>query len=71
MIDLVKLVQDTLQEALEVVDDVHYSGRLLVTARNIFEMYNDILPVSHCENLKLFPMYSALGYNNCMFLGKY
>jgi len=39
-----------------------------VTVRNIFEMYNDILPVSHAENLKSFPLNSALGFNNCMYL---
>ena len=68
VLEVVKLVQNTIKEALEVKDDVVYSGRLLVTARNIFEMYNDILPISHGESLKSFPLNSALGYNNCMYL---
>ena len=68
VIEVVNLVQSTLQEALQVKDDVVYSGRLLVTARNVFEMYNDILPISHGQSLKSFPLNSALGYNNCMYL---
>ena len=68
VIEVEKLVQTTIKEALEVKDDVVYSGRLLVTARNVYEMYNDILPISHGQSLKSFPLNSALGYNNCMYL---
>ena len=68
VIEVVNLVDSTFQEALQVKDDAVYSGRLLVTARNIFEMYNDILPISHGQSLKSFPLNSALGYNNCMYL---
>ena len=31
-------------------------------------MYNDVLPVSHSQALKNFPINSAIGYNNCMYL---
>ena len=68
VIELKDLIDKVLSEAIDAKDDVHYCGRLLVTVRNIFEMYNDILPVSHSESLKSFPLNSALGYNNCMYL---
>ena len=61
-------LDNVIKEALEEKDDSNFTGRLLVTVRNIFEMYNDILPVSHAENLKSFPLNSALGFNNCMYL---
>ena len=31
-------------------------------------MYNDVLPMSHRESLKKYPLDNALAYNNCMFL---
>ena len=31
-------------------------------------MYNDVLPMSHRESLKKYPLNCALAYNNCMFL---
>ena len=68
MIDLKALIDNVINEALEVKDDALYSGRLLVALRNVFEMYNDVLPVTHNESLKSFPLNSALGYNNCMYL---
>ena len=68
VIELKDLIDKVLSEAIDAKDDVHYCGRLLVTVRNIFEMYNDILPVSHSESLKSFPLNSALGFNNCMYL---
>ena len=68
MLDLMKLVHEVIDEATVSKTDTLYAGRLLVTVRNIFEMYNDILPISHCEALKSFPLNSAIGYNNCMYL---
>jgi len=68
MLDLMKLVEEVLEEATAGKNDMLYAGRLLVTVRNIFEMYNDILPISHSEALKNFPLNSAIGYNNCMYL---
>ena len=67
VIAISNLVQKTVSEAIE-ANELHYTGRLLATARNIFEMYNDILPIFHRESLKSLPMNSALGYNNCMYL---
>lgn len=69
VLDLIILVKEVIAEALEANDhEVLYAARLLVTARNIFELYNDVLPVSHSQSLKSFPLNSALGYNNCMYL---
>ena len=68
VVQVSNLAQETLNEAFEVKDDVQYSSRLLMTARNIFELYNDILPISHNQALANFPLNSALGYNNCMYL---
>ena len=68
MLDLMKLVEEVLEEATAGKNDTLYAGRLLVTVRNIFDMYNDILPISHSEALKNFPLNSAIGYNNCMYL---
>ena len=68
IIELKELINNVINEAIESKEDAYYSGRLLKTVRNIFEMYNDILPVSHNESLRKFPLNCALGYNNCMYL---
>ncbi len=69
-IEIVKLAKATIKEALDASgsDAAFYTCRLLVTARNIFEMYNDVLPVFHSESLKTMPLNAAVGYNNCMYL---
>ena len=68
VLEVANLASKTIEESLAFKNDGLYAGRLLVTARNIFEMYNDILPISHAQAIKSLPLNSALGYNNCMFL---
>ena len=65
---LTDLVEETLKEAIRPGIDSFYAGRLVCTARNIFEMYQDVLPITHRDTLANFPQSSALAYNNCMYL---
>merc|ERR1739844_113447 len=65
---LVTLSKETLEEATRSKVEAFYAGRLLCTGRNIFEMYQDVLPITHRDTLANFPQSSALAYNNCMYL---
>ena len=65
---LVTLSRETLEEATRPEVEAFYAGRLLCTGRNIFEMYQDVLPIAHRDTLTSFPQSSALAYNNCMYL---
>ena len=65
---LVTLSKETLEEATRSKVEAFYAGRLLCTGRNIFEMYQDVLPIAHRDTLTNFPQSSALAYNNCMYL---
>lgn len=65
---LMEMVKETLEEACSEDATPFFSGRLLVTARNLIEMYCDVVPVFHCESLRNFPQLSALSYNNCFYL---
>ena len=65
---LIALTKETLEEATRPGVDAFYAGRLLCTARNIFEMYQDVLPIAHRDTLANFPQSSAIAYNNCMYL---
>ena len=65
---LMQLVEETLEEGTRPGVEVFYAARLLSTARNIFEMYQDVLPIAHRDTLANFPQASALAYNNCMYL---
>ena len=65
---LVSLTKETMKEATKPGIEAFYAGRLVCTGRNIFEMYQDVLPIAHRDTLANFPQSSALAYNNCMYL---
>ena len=65
---LVALTKETLEESVRPGIEAFYAGRLICTGRNIFEMYQDVLPIAHRDTLAKFPQSSALAYNNCMYL---
>ena len=65
---LVALAKETLEEATRPGVEAFYAGRLVCTGRNIFEMYQDVLPIAHRDTLANFPQSAALAYNNCMYL---
>ena len=65
---LIALAKETLEEATQPGIESFYAGRLVCTVRNIFEMYQDVLPIAHRDSLANFPQSSALAYNNCMYL---
>ena len=65
---LVLLAKETMEEATKAGVEAFYAGRLVYTGRNIFEMYQDVLPIAHRDTLEKFPQSSALAYNNCMYL---
>ena len=65
---LVSLTKETMLEATKPGVEAFYAGRLVCTGRNIFEMYQDVLPIAHRDTLANFPQASALAYNNCMYL---
>ena len=65
---LVSLTKETMEEATKPGVEAFYAGRLVCTGRNIFEMYQDVLPIAHRDTLEKFPQASALAYNNCMYL---
>ncbi|XP_068600829.1 centromere/kinetochore protein zw10 homolog [Brachionichthys hirsutus] len=42
--------------------------QLFFTVRNIFQLFYDVVPTYHKENLLKFPHLAAIQHNNCMFL---
>ena len=67
VLDLVKLIEETLEESL--TSSSKYSAvRLYGTARSVIQMYCDVVPVAHRDLLEKLPQASALAYNNCMYL---
>uniref|UniRef100_A0A8C6S4X7 Centromere/kinetochore protein zw10 homolog n=1 Tax=Neogobius melanostomus TaxID=47308 RepID=A0A8C6S4X7_9GOBI len=61
---LMGLALDTLTEARTAPP----SGNLFFTVRNIFQLYYDVVPTYHRENLLKFPHLAAIQHNNCMYL---
>ncbi|KPP71949.1 centromere/kinetochore protein zw10-like [Scleropages formosus] len=42
--------------------------QLFYTVRNIFQLFYDVVPTYHKENLLKFPHLAAIHHNNCMFI---
>ncbi|XP_008284157.1 centromere/kinetochore protein zw10 homolog [Stegastes partitus] len=63
---LMELALNTLCEA--VGSSTQCALQLFFTVRNIFQLFYDVVPTYHKENLLKFPHLAAIQHNNCMYL---
>uniref|UniRef100_A0A671Y7K3 Centromere/kinetochore protein zw10 homolog n=1 Tax=Sparus aurata TaxID=8175 RepID=A0A671Y7K3_SPAAU len=63
---LMELALNTLFEA--VGSSTYCALQLFYTVRNIFQLFYDVVPTYHKENLLKFPHLAAIQHNNCMYL---
>ncbi|KAJ8267083.1 hypothetical protein GJAV_G00138140 [Gymnothorax javanicus] len=63
---LMGLALQTLSEA--VGSSNQCATQLFYTVRNIFQLFYDVVPTYHKENLLKFPHLAAIHHNNCMFI---
>uniref|UniRef100_A0A7N6BZ71 Centromere/kinetochore protein zw10 homolog n=1 Tax=Anabas testudineus TaxID=64144 RepID=A0A7N6BZ71_ANATE len=63
---LMELALNTLCEA--VGSSTQCALQLFFTVRNIFQLFHDVVPTYHKENLLKFPHLAAIQHNNCMYL---
>ncbi|XP_055370395.1 centromere/kinetochore protein zw10 homolog isoform X2 [Betta splendens] len=63
---LMELALNTLCEA--VGSSTQSALQLFFTVRNIFQLFHDVVPTYHKENLLKFPHLAAIQHNNCMYL---
>lgn len=63
---LMELALSTLCEA--VGSSTQCALQLFFTVRNIFQLFHDVVPTYHKENLLKFPHLAAIQHNNCMYL---
>ncbi|XP_038163414.1 centromere/kinetochore protein zw10 homolog [Cyprinodon tularosa] len=63
---LMELAVSTLCEA--VGSSTQCALQLFFTVRNIFQLFHDVVPTYHKENLLKFPHLAAVQHNNCMYL---
>ncbi|KAG7217222.1 hypothetical protein INR49_027766 [Caranx melampygus] len=63
---LMELTLNTLCEA--VGSSSQCASQLFFTVRNIFQLFYDVVPTYHKENLLKFPHLAAIQHNNCMYL---
>uniref|UniRef100_A0A672ZE68 Zw10 kinetochore protein n=1 Tax=Sphaeramia orbicularis TaxID=375764 RepID=A0A672ZE68_9TELE len=66
---LMELALSTLCEA--VGSSTQCALQLFFTVRNIFQLFYDVVPTYHKENLLRFPHLAAIQHNNCMYLAHY
>ncbi|XP_019729135.1 centromere/kinetochore protein zw10 homolog [Hippocampus comes] len=63
---LMELALNTLGEAIK--SSAQCASQLFFTVRNIFQLFYDVVPTYHKENLLKFPHLAAIQHNNCMYL---
>ncbi|XP_062289187.1 centromere/kinetochore protein zw10 homolog [Scomber scombrus] len=63
---LMELALNTLCEA--VGSSTQCALQLFFTVRNMFQLFYDVVPTYHKENLLKFPHLAAIQHNNCMYL---
>ncbi|XP_010729165.3 centromere/kinetochore protein zw10 homolog [Larimichthys crocea] len=63
---LMELAVNTLCEA--VGSSTQCALQLFFTVRNIFQLFYDVVPTYHKENLLKFPHLAAIQHNNCMYM---
>ena len=67
----VELVYETLDEALELfknAQNIKNVALLCLVARNIFELYANVVPTYHRDNLLSLPSLAAIAYNDFVYL---
>ncbi|XP_039270021.2 centromere/kinetochore protein zw10 homolog [Styela clava] len=65
-IDLMKLAYKTMQEASQ--SDPVCAVKLVTITQNIFDLYGTAYPIYHANSLENLPQFSAIFYNDCMYL---
>ncbi|KAJ7996962.1 hypothetical protein DPEC_G00223970 [Dallia pectoralis] len=63
---LMELAMHTLSEA--VGSSSQCAIQLFFTVRNIFQLFYDVVPTYHKDNLLKFPHLAAIQHNNCMYI---
>ncbi|XP_033954581.1 centromere/kinetochore protein zw10 homolog [Pseudochaenichthys georgianus] len=63
---LMELALNTLCES--VGSSTQCALQLFFTVRNVFQLFDDVVPTYHKENLLKFPHLAAIQHNNCMYL---
>ncbi|XP_015193095.1 centromere/kinetochore protein zw10 homolog [Lepisosteus oculatus] len=63
---LIELAYHTLSEASNSTKQC--AIQLFYTVRNIFQLFYDVVPTYHKENLQKLPQLAAIHHNNCMFI---
>jgi hypothetical protein len=68
-----ELVYETLNEAFRMVQssqerEIKNISLLCLIARNIFDLYINVIPTYHLERFKSIPLLSAIGYNDFIYL---
>ncbi|KAM4646514.1 centromere/kinetochore protein zw10 homolog isoform 1-T1 [Amazona ochrocephala] len=63
---LMELAYQTLLEATSSTD--HCCIQLFYSVRNIFQLFYDVVPTYHKENLQKLPQLAAIHHNNCMYI---
>ncbi|XP_062309659.1 centromere/kinetochore protein zw10 homolog [Osmerus eperlanus] len=63
---LMELALRTLSEAVD--SSSRCATQLFFTVRNIFQLFYDVVPTYHKENLLKFPHLAAIQHNNCMYI---
>ncbi|NXH13021.1 ZW10 protein, partial [Bucco capensis] len=63
---LMELAYHTLLEATASTDQCCI--QLFYSVRNIFQLFYDVVPMYHKENLQKLPQLAALHHNNCMYI---
>uniref|UniRef100_A0A8D2L1U1 Centromere/kinetochore protein zw10 homolog n=1 Tax=Varanus komodoensis TaxID=61221 RepID=A0A8D2L1U1_VARKO len=63
---LMALAYQTLQEASDSTDQCCI--QLFYAVRNMFQLFCDVVPTYHKENLRTLPQLAAVHHNNCMYV---
>ncbi|XP_005143574.2 centromere/kinetochore protein zw10 homolog isoform X1 [Melopsittacus undulatus] len=63
---LMELAYQTLLEATSSTDQCCI--QLFYSVRNIFQLFHDVVPTYHKENLQKLPQLAAIHHNNCMYI---
>ncbi|NXD17538.1 ZW10 protein, partial [Nothocercus nigrocapillus] len=64
--ELMDLAYQTLSEATASTDQCCI--QLFYSVRNIFQLFYDVVPTYHKENLQKLPQLAAIHHNNCMYI---
>uniref|UniRef100_A0A8C5BZT7 Zw10 kinetochore protein n=1 Tax=Gadus morhua TaxID=8049 RepID=A0A8C5BZT7_GADMO len=60
-------ISESVQQLMELAG-ASLALQLFFTVRNIFQLFYDVVPTYHKENLLKFPHLAAIQHNNCMYL---